>query len=81
MAAYRPSYQLHTLNAGQPSFRVVDGKRSNLNYNGNQCTSTSDNQVFAMWRVDLQKLRRIERIMVYSRTDNVAWGKMLYLFL
>ncbi|XP_034324714.2 uncharacterized protein [Magallana gigas] len=26
-----------------------------------------------MWWVDLQKIRRIERIMVYSRTDNLKW--------
>uniref|UniRef100_K1PXR0 EGF-like domain-containing protein n=1 Tax=Magallana gigas TaxID=29159 RepID=K1PXR0_MAGGI len=27
-----------------------------------------------MWRVDLQKIRRIERIVVFSRTDGVTWG-------
>lgn len=81
MAGHRPSYQLHTFNAGQPSFRVVDGKKSNLDYYGSQCTSTQANKVFAMWWVDLQKPRPIERIIVYSRTDNLKWGKMSYLFI
>lgn len=33
-------FQLHTLFDGQPSSRLVDGKKSDLNIYNSQCTST-----------------------------------------
>lgn len=74
MAMHRQTFQLNTLSK-YPSSRLVDGKRSNLHLNGDQCSSTTDYQCNAMWRVDLENIRRIERIVVYSRTDNLEWGK------
>lgn len=74
MALHRPTFQLNTLSK-YPSSRLVDGKKSNLHLNGDQCSSTMNNQCYAMWRVDLLNTRRIERIVVYSRTDNLEWGK------
>lgn len=73
LALHRPTFQLHTLFDGQPSSRLVDGKKSDLSIYNGQCTSTKNGQTFVMWRVDLEKLRRIERIVVYSRTDNRIW--------
>nr|XP_034318798.1 uncharacterized protein LOC105323786 isoform X3 [Crassostrea gigas] len=73
MALHRPTFQLHTLFDGQPSSRLVDGKKSDLNILSSQCTSTQDGQSFVMWRVDLENYRRIERIVIYSRTDNKKW--------
>lgn len=74
MALHRPTFQLNTLSK-YPSSRLVDGKKSNLHLNGDQCSSTMNYQCYAMWRVDLMNTRRIERIVVYSRTDNLEWGK------
>lgn len=74
MAMHRQTFQLNTLSK-YPSSRLVDGKKSNLHLNGDQCSSTTDYQCNAMWRVDLENIRRIERIVVYSRTDNLEWGK------
>lgn len=71
---HRQTFQLNTLSK-YPSSRLVDGKKSNLHLNGDQCSSTTDYQCNAMWRVDLENIRRIERIVVYSRTDNLEWGK------
>lgn len=73
MALHRPTFQLHSLFDGQPSSRLVDGKKSDLNILSSQCTSTQDGQSFVMWRVDLENYRRIERIVIYSRTDNKKW--------
>lgn len=75
MALHRPTFQLNTVSERHPSSRLVDGKHSELHINNNQCSSTSNYQCYAMWRVDLQNTRRIERIVVYSRTGNVEWGK------
>lgn len=57
------------------SDRLVDGRVLSGHISQGVCTSTMDNQVFAMWVVDLQKPRRIERMSVFSRTDNLTWGK------
>lgn len=76
LALHRPTFQLHTLFDGQPSSRLVDGKKSDLNILSSQCTSTQDGQSFVMWRVDLENYRRIERIVIYSRTDNKKWGEI-----
>lgn len=57
------------------SVRQVDGKVSSGIISQGVCTSTKENQVFAMWVVNLQRPRRIERISVFSRTDNKTWGK------
>ncbi|XP_052691414.1 uncharacterized protein LOC128169301, partial [Crassostrea angulata] len=73
LALHRPTFQLHTLFDGQPSSRLVDGKKSDLSIYNGQCTTTKNGQTFVMWRVDLEKIRRIERIVVYSRTDNRIW--------
>eukprot|EP00105_Crassostrea_gigas_P045303 XP_019929451.1 PREDICTED: uncharacterized protein LOC105344841 [Crassostrea gigas] len=75
MALHRPTFQLNTISERHPSSRLVDGKQSELHINNNQCSSTCNYQCYAMWRVDLQNTRRIERIVVYSRTDNVECGK------
>ncbi|XP_034316459.2 uncharacterized protein [Magallana gigas] len=75
MALHRPTFQLNTVSERHPSSRLVDGKQSELHINNNQCSSTCNYQCYAMWRVDLQNTRRIERIVVYSRTDNVEWGE------
>lgn len=74
MALHRPTFQLNTLSK-YPSSRLVDGKKSNLHLNGDQCSSTMNYQCYAMWRVDLLNTRRIKRIVVHSRTDNLEWGK------
>lgn len=79
MALHRPAFQLHTLFDGQPISRLVDGKKSDLNIYSSQCTSTQEGQTFVMWRVDLEKYRRIERIVIYLRTNNVKWGETNHL--
>lgn len=72
LALNRPTYQLNTLNPAYPSSNVVDGKRNDLRLY--QCTSTGSGHELALWRVDLEQIQWIERIIVYARTDNKEWG-------
>ncbi|XP_065943607.1 uncharacterized protein [Magallana gigas] len=71
LALNRPTYQLNTLNPAYPSSNVVDGKRNDLRLY--QCTSTGSGHELALWRVDLEQIQWIERIIVYARTDNKEW--------
>lgn len=71
MALHQPTFQL---NAVYSSHNLVDGKKTDFSLGGNQCTTTADNQAFAMWWVNLKYTRRIERIRVYSRRDDKKWG-------
>lgn len=61
-----------------PSDRQVDGKVLTGHISQRACTSTLNQKVVPMWIVDLKKPRRIERINVFSRTDNMTWGKKDY---
>nr|XP_034318991.1 uncharacterized protein LOC117687041 [Crassostrea gigas] len=58
-----------------PSDKLVDGKVLTGHISHGACTATLDEKVVAMWIVDLKKPRRIERINVFSRTDNLTWDK------
>lgn len=59
--------------------RNVDGKKTEFSPEGKQCTTTAENQAFAMWWMDLQNIRRIESIRVYARRDDKKWGKFFLL--
>lgn len=74
MALHRPTFQMTSIIDKHQSDRLVDGKVLAGIITQGVCTSTKENQVFAMWVVNLQRPRRIERISV-SRTDNKTWGK------
>ncbi|XP_052693521.1 uncharacterized protein LOC128171775 [Crassostrea angulata] len=73
MALHRPTFQMTSIIDKHQSDRLVDGKVLAGIITQGVCTSTKENQVFAMWVVNLQRPRRIERISVFSRTDNKTW--------
>lgn len=74
LALHRRTYQMSTRITEYPSDKLVDGKVLTGHISQGACTSTLDEKVVAMWIVDLKKPRRIERINVFSRTDNLTWG-------
>ena len=56
-----------------PSDKAVDGKYTNLHYNGGQCTMSGYSQS-ATWWVDLKRDVAIDHIMIYLRTENLPLG-------
>lgn len=76
LALHRPTFELYPLSSTNPSGKLVDGMKSNLAYAGGQCTATLENKEIAMWRVDLERISQVERIVVYARTDNKKWGNL-----
>lgn len=76
LALHRPTYQISTGLFSHPSSQLVDGRKSSLAIRDGQCSVTTPGQTFALWRVDLQSVRRIERVTIYSLTENKPWGKI-----
>lgn len=56
------------------SAKAVDGGK-NPTYDGGQCAISAHGHTTAWWRVDLGDLSSIHHIIIYPRTENVAWGK------
>ncbi|XP_078328964.1 uncharacterized protein LOC111115084 [Crassostrea virginica] len=52
---------------------AVDGRKQNLSLYGGQC-ARSFTGLTAEWRVDLQKILSIQRIVIQYMTDNRVWG-------
>lgn len=78
LALHRPTYHMSAIISKYPSDRQVDGKVLTGHISQRACTSTLNQKVVPMWIVYLKKPRRIERINVFSRTDNMTWGKKDY---
>lgn len=65
--------------AGDAS-NAVDGLKTNFSFFGQQCIASANNQLEALWRVDLGAILGIHHITIYYRTDHVPWGKNQMLF-
>ena len=57
------------------SGRAVDGRKSDLSEDGDQCVVSADNSGQAFVYVDLGGIRSIERVLIYLMTENQEWGK------
>ena len=57
------------------SGRAVDGRKSDLSKDGDQCVVSADNSGQAFVYVDLGGIRSIERVLIYLMTGNQEWGK------
>ena len=54
--------------------RVVDGRYTDLWWNGGQCAVSLYGQTTAEWRVGLGAVRSIHHIVIQYATDNDVWG-------
>nr|XP_011417469.2 multiple epidermal growth factor-like domains protein 10 [Crassostrea gigas] len=74
IALNKPAHQLYPI-LGNDTFdasNAVDGRKSDLLYNGGQCAVSHNNQT-ATWWVDLNDELSIHHITIYFKTDNVRW--------
>jgi hypothetical protein len=81
IAQNKPAWQLNQHQPGSATSdasNAVDGLRSNLGYGAGQCAMSDGSKQTATWRVDLQGILSIHHIIIYYRTENMAWGKRLY---
>ncbi|XP_078330370.1 uncharacterized protein LOC144624441 [Crassostrea virginica] len=68
LAFRRPTW-LSASWGGYTAEKAVDGRKANRHYASGPCTVSPDIQEVT-WRVDLQRIRKIEYIKIYFRTDN-----------
>lgn len=76
VALNKPAHQHNSYREGNALYdasNAVDGLKSNLRYDGGQCTLSADGHQTATWWVNLTSLHSIHHITIYYRTDNVAW--------
>ena len=77
LAFRRPTW-LSASWGGYTSEKAVDGRKTNRHYADGPCTVSPDIQEVT-WRVDLQRIRKIEYIRIYFRTDNRPFGEYIFL--
>lgn len=80
IALKKSAWQLHPYEHSKTSESVnaskaVDGLKTNLSFEGQQCTVSANYKYEAEWRVDLGAVLGIHHITIYYRTDNAQWGK------
>lgn len=84
IALNKPAYQQYPFSFLQDSLgqagNAVDGKKSNLSWEGGQCTISDNYQRTATWWVNLTSILSIHHIIVYYRTGNVEWGMNIKYF-
>ncbi|XP_065942297.1 uncharacterized protein [Magallana gigas] len=73
IAVNKPAYQQYTRVPGDGRYdasNAVDGRKSDLRWNGGQCAVSGPSST-AMWWVNLTSIRSIHHITIYFATDNV----------
>ena len=54
----------------------MDGKKSNLDLYGGECTASAFIKSTAEWRVDLGHVQSIHHIFIQYATNNTVWGEI-----
>nr|XP_034321234.1 multiple epidermal growth factor-like domains protein 10 isoform X2 [Crassostrea gigas] len=75
LALRKPAYEENIYrHANVSAGNAVDGRKSNLNGLGGECSMSAEKQRTATWWVNLESIYSIHNIRIYHRTENVAWG-------
>nr|XP_034320795.1 uncharacterized protein LOC105339512 [Crassostrea gigas] len=81
IAIKKPAYQQNPYFPDNDTFAAstaVDGRRTNLKWNGGQCAVSASGQT-ATWWVNLTSIHSIHHITIYYMTNNWIWGSSSYL--
>ncbi|XP_056003593.1 multiple epidermal growth factor-like domains protein 6 [Ostrea edulis] len=71
IALLKPAWQEHPYdNILGVAGNAVDGEKSDLSYNGGQCTTSAADQRTATWWVNLSSVLNIHHITIFHRTEN-----------
>ncbi|XP_065943730.1 uncharacterized protein [Magallana gigas] len=75
VALNKPAYQQNAYRGNDPydASNAVDGRKSDLRWDGGQCAVSWGEQT-ATWWVNLTYIHSIHHITIYFRTDNKPWG-------
>nr|XP_034318891.1 multiple epidermal growth factor-like domains protein 10 isoform X1 [Crassostrea gigas] len=76
VALNKPAYQQYPCSAGDDTYdasNAVDGRKSDLYYDGGQCAVSNKRQT-ATWWVNLNTIHRIHHITIYFGTDHKPSG-------
>ncbi|XP_052696236.1 uncharacterized protein LOC128174838 [Crassostrea angulata] len=74
LALWKPTSQSSTRSGASGSEKAVDNLKSDRTFRGGQCSATlPDTQAY--WRVDLKDVYRLDRIVIYFRTENKTWDE------
>ena len=73
LAKHQPAWQSSNLLPYTGADRAVDGRYTNLKWDGGQCAASSNIKT-AEWRVDLGDVQNIYRIFIQYVTGTDVWG-------
>ena len=89
LALHRPAWQSSTwvntvyccekqIKKSYTAELAVDGKDTDLAWDGGQCAASDIWKTTAEWRVDLGGVRSIHHIVIQYATDNKVWGTVCF---
>lgn len=80
LALRKPAFEDNIyIHANVTAGNAVDGRKSNLNGLGGECSISAEKQRTATWWVNLESIYSIHNIRIYYRTENLAWGTYQYI--
>lgn len=77
----KPAYMQYQYKPGDNRYdasNAVDGQKSNLSFNGGQCSSSVASKQTATWWVNLTKIYNIHHIRIYFLKSRYEWGMVIF---
>ena len=74
LALLQRAWQSSTRKSYSGAERAVDGRYTDLRFNGGQCAVSGVRHATAEWRVDLGGVRSIHHVVIQYATDNEVRG-------